>query len=315
MNIQKNNTQKLNDKPMITRRYFFKNAFSFTLASLIFAKPLMAFNLFDIIDPEGKSEKIQKAKKIVQGAGKFLSTSTDLDYQSEFAIGESLALEGFRRYGLAVNDHKLQKYVNLVGNAIALNSSRSNIPFYFVIVDSQLKNAFSCPGGIIFISSDLFKLMNDEAELAGVLAHEIEHVCQKHALQSIQRARALEGLGDIAEVTLKSKDRKNFTNAISGLQTILFDRGLDKNMEYEADRLALNLSYRTGYDPKGLIRVLKKLKSQEGQEVTIGSWFSTHPPLDSRLQKTRSEIARYPDASSMVKSQDRFLRYKRRLKV
>jgi len=310
MNTHEN---QLDHNPIIARRSFLKGSFS--LAGLLFASPLMAFNLFDIIDPEGKSEQIQKAKKIAQGAGKFISSSSELDYTTEFAIGESLAIEGFRRYGLSVKDPKLQKYVNLVGNAIAMNSSRSNIPFYFVIVDCKLQNAFSCPGGIIFISSEIFKLMDDESELACVLAHEIEHVCQKHALQSIQRARALEGLGEIAEATLKSKDKKNFQSAITGLQTILFDRGLDQNMEYEADRLGINLAYRTGYDPEGLIRVLNKLMAKEAHSISLGSWFSTHPPLHSRIQETRSEMAKYSDASSMARSRKRFLSYKKRLKV
>jgi len=304
---------KINNKNTIGRRRFIKGSFS--LAGLLFASPLMAFNLFDIIDPEGKSEQIQKAKQIAKGAGKFFSSSKELDYPVEFAIGENLALEGFRRYGLAVQDQKLQKYVNLVGNAIAMNASRSNIPYYFVVVDSKVQNAFSCPGGIIFISSELFKLMNDEAELAGVLSHEIEHVCQKHALQSIQRARALEGLGEIADVTLKSKDKKNIHQAISGLQTILFDKGLDKNMEFEADRLALDLAYRTGYDPEGLIRVLKKLQAKQSHSITLGSWFSTHPPLNIRLQETQSEMVKYSDSSSMARAQRRFLRHKKRLKV
>jgi len=295
------------------RRYFIRGAFSLT--GLLFASPLMAFDLFDLIDPEGKSEQIQKAKKIAKGAGKFFSSSNEIDYQSEFSIGESLALEGFRRYGLAVKDKKLQKYVNLVGNAIALNSIRNNIPYYFVVVNCHLQNAFSCPGGIIFISSDLFKIMDDEAELAGVLSHEIEHVCRKHALHSIQRARALEGLGEIADVTLKSKDKKNFQNAISGLQTILFDKGLDKNMEYEADRRALHLAYRTGYDPEGLIRVLTKLKAKEGHSISRGSWFSTHPPINLRIQETRNEMVKYSDAQSMARSKKRFLWYKKRLNV
>jgi predicted Zn-dependent protease len=157
--------------------------------------------------------------------------------------------------------------------------------------------------------------MDDESELAGVLSHEIEHVCRKHALTSIQRARALEGLGEIADVTLKSKDKKNFKNAISGLQTILFDKGLDKNMEYEADRRALNLAYRTGYDPEGLIRVLYKLKAKEDHSTTMGSWFSTHPPINLRLEETQSEMSKYSDSRAMARSKKRFLWYKKRLKA
>lgn len=292
------------------RRSFIKYAGILSILSL---NPAYAFNIFKVLDPEGESDDLQKIKKILEGSGKILTSSTDLDYKSEFAIGESLALEGFRRYGRPVNDSKLQKYVNLVGNSLARNSKRFNIPFYFVVVKNRLHNAFACPGGIIFVTSTLMQSIGDESQLAGVLAHEIAHVSHKHALKSIRRAKFFQGVGDITAATMKEEEGKLFQDMIGGLQNILFDRGLDKNMEFEADISGMEIAYKTGYDPRGLLRVLNILKQREKAAEKKGSWFSTHPPLKQRMKRCRFKMNSYPDASSMSVVRDRFLYYKKRL--
>jgi predicted Zn-dependent protease len=276
---------------------------------LISTNPLYAFNIFDVIDPEGKSKDIQRAKRIFEAADSLRVSATGLDYKSEFSIGESLALEGFRRYGMPVADASVQKYVNLVGTSVARNSLRPDIPYYFVAVDSPLYNAFSCPGGIIFISSTLIKGMKDEAELAGVLSHEVAHVGHKHALQSIRRAKFFEGVGKISDVTMGSEKGKEFRAMIDDLQTRLFDQGLDQNMEFEADMSALHTAYRTGYNPKGFVNVLQMLETKKSAATKAGSWFSTHPPLSMRIVKCRQKLKSYPDADTLANAKDRFTQY------
>lgn len=271
---------------------------------VLLASPAFAFDIF---------KDMQKTQQILKGTGSILASSTDLDYKSEFAIGESLALEGFRRYGLPVKDPGIQKYVNLVGNAVAASSDRSDIPYYFTVVESPLYNAFACPGGIIFVTSTLTKSMEDESELAGVLAHEVAHVSHKHALQSIKRAKFFEGVGQITAATMKGEDGKKFQDMIGDLQGVLFDKGLDKNMEFEADATALQISYRTGYNPSGLVRVLEMLERRENVSEKKGSWFSTHPPLNTRISKCRPNVARYPDAQTLASGKERFTYYKLRL--
>jgi predicted Zn-dependent protease len=247
-----------------------------------------------------------KESRILQGVGSILGSTSELDYQSERTIGESLALEGFRRYGMPVKDADLQKYINLVGNAVARNSLRPGIPYTFVVVDNPLQNAFSCPGGIIFISSGLLKTIRDEAQLAGILAHEVAHVGHKHALQSIQRARFFQGAGTITSATMKGEKGKEFENMIGSLQETLFDKGLDQNMEFEADKSAMETAYRTGYDPEGIIQVLREMKKIEAQSQKQGSWFSTHPPLGDRIRRCEAEMNRYPDAKSLARLPARY---------
>lgn len=255
-----------------------------------------------LMDPKSKE------RQILQGVGAILGSTSEMDYESERTIGESLALEGFRRYGMPVNNPIIQKYVNLVGNAVARNSLRPKIPYSFVVVDSPLQNAFSCPGGIIFISEGLFKTIRDEAQLAGILAHEVAHVGHKHALQSIQRAQFFQGVGKITAATMKGEKGKEFEAMIGNLQETLFDKGLDQNMEFEADKSAMETAYRTGYDPVGIIEVLKALKKIEAQSKKQGSWFSTHPPLSERIRRCEAEKGQYPDAGSLVRLPERYQR-------
>jgi len=292
------------------RRNFLKLAGSLAILA---ASPAWAVDIFKLLDPKDESEDVKKAKSIFQGASSIFASSTELDFKSELVIGESLALEGIKRYGLPVKNTGLQKYVNLVGNAVARNGVRPSIPYHFVVLESPLYNAFSCPGGIIFISSVLIKAMGDEAQLAGVLAHEVSHVGHKHALSSLKRAKFFEGVGKITAATMAEDKGKELQSLIGGLQTVLFDKGLDQQMEYEADLSGLETAYRTGYDPQGFIRVLEMLQTREASAQKRGSWFSTHPPLSSRISKCRIKMESYPDASKMARVENRFAQYRQLL--
>lgn len=307
MKTKKDNPQTENTA---TRRYFIK--YLGTLG-LLAASPVFAKDLFQLLDPEGKNRDLQKAKNLLGGAGDLLASRKDIDYESEFAIGESLALEGFQRFGLPVKDKDLQKYMNLIGRSVARNSSRPDIPYYFVAVDSPIYNAFACPGGIIFISGTLIKSMKSEAELACVIAHEISHVTHKHALNTIKRAKMFEGLGKISQATMKGKDSKKFRNVIGGLQNVLFEKGLDKKLEFEADLSGLDLAYKAGYNPEGFVRVLDMLKENEEKAEKKGSWFSTHPPLPERIKKCKDKLKNYPDAATLAVLDNRFKTYQKRL--
>ncbi len=252
-------------------------------------------------DPESKE------RKIFSGATQVLSSSKDIDYPTERIIGESLALEGLQRFGNPVKNEPLQKYVNLVGNAVAVNSKRATIPYQFAVLDSPVQNAFAVPGGVIFVSRALVSILDDESELAAVLAHEVGHVSAKHALKSTQRAQFFEGVGTITAASVRGDKGKKFASAIGDMQAVLFDKGLDKEMEFEADLAAMETSYRTGYDPAAMIRVLEKLQKLEAtSKDKKGSWFSTHPPLTERIARLQAQLQKYPGYSSLASVRDRF---------
>ncbi len=276
---------------------------SAALALLLLTPALAgAAGLFDaLMDPNSKENKI------LSGAKSVLQSSQEMDYKSERAIGERLAVEGLRRYGMPVQTQVLQSYVNLVGTSVAMNSPRPNIPYRFVVVDSPIQNAFACPGGIIFVTSGLVKIMRSEAQLAGILAHEIGHVAHRHALKSIQRAQFFSGVGQITAASMKGDKGAQFESMIGDLQNVLFDKGLDQNMEYEADATALDTAYRTGYNPAGLTEVLQALRQIEASTPNKqGSWFSTHPPLGSRIAKNEAQLKKYKDAGKLATLPERF---------
>lgn len=254
-----------------------------------------------VLNPESKENKI------LSGATQLLSSSKEVDYPTERYIGESLALEGLQRFGNPVKNEALQKYVNLVGSAVASNSMRATIPYQFAVLDSPVMNAFAVPGGIIFVSSALVSILESEAELAAVLAHEVGHVSAKHALKSTRRAQFFQGVGTITSASVGGDKGKLFASAIGDMQGVLFDKGLDKSMEYEADLAAMETTYRTGYDPAAMIRVLEKMERLEASSTNKkGSWFSTHPPLSGRIARLQAQLRKYPDHATLATGRERF---------
>ena len=255
----------------------------------------------DIVKPDSKEGKI------LSGATQILSSSKEIDYKTERTIGEGLALEGLQRFGTPVKNEALQQYINLVGAAVASNSKRATIPYHFALLESPVQNAFAVPGGVIFVSKALFAILDSEDELAGVLAHEIGHVAGKHALKSTQRAQLIQGVGTVTAASVGGEKGKKLASTIGEMQTLLFDKGLDKDMEFEADLAAMETAYRTGYDPSGLIRVLEKLQKLEAtSDDKTGSWFSTHPPLSERIERLKAQLKLYPDYASLAHVQERF---------
>jgi len=251
------------------------------------------------------ADPASKERKILSGTTQVLSSSKEIDYATERTIGEALALESMQRFGRPVANEIVQQYVNLVGAVVAQSSLRSTIPYRFTVLDSPVQNAFAAPGGMIFISKALLATLNDESELAAVLAHEVGHVAGKHALKSTQRAQFLQGVGTLAAATSGSKG-KEYQALIGDLQSKLFDQGLDKTMEFEADLAAMETTYRAGYNPLAMIRVLERLKKLEASSVKKGSWFSTHPPLNERIARLKKEGSRYPDAATLAELPARF---------
>jgi predicted Zn-dependent protease len=279
-------------------------------ALLVIAATSASAGFFDKI--QKYTDPNSKEGKILSGATQVMSSSQDIDYKNERTIGESLALEGLQRFGNPVKKESLQTYVNQVGTAVAANSKRASIPYQFAVLDSQVQNAFAVPGGVIFVSRALVSILDDEAELAAVLAHEVGHVSAKHALKSTQRAQFFQGVGTITSASVKGDKGKKFASAINDMQGVLFDKGLDKEMEFEADLAAMETTYRTGYDPSAMIRVLEKLQKLEASSTDKnkkGSWFSTHPPLAERIARLQAQLQKYPDYSSLAVVKERFAKH------
>lgn len=198
--------------------------------------------------------------------------------QEEIAIGRQIAGNLLGAVPL-VKDAKLQKYVNNVGRWVASQSERADLAWHFGVIDSNDINAFAAPGGYIFVTRGLYRLLNDEAELAGVLAHEIGHVLRKHHLKILQQSKLIDLGGKLLSKQAGGEDK--IQNLI-GSGAEIMSRSLDKNAEFEADRIGVVLSARAGYDAYGLPQVLQEI-GHGGDNDSVALLFKTHPHPDARL--------------------------------
>jgi len=205
-----------------------------------------------------------------------------IDEPKEIEIGRQLAAVLLGSKPLHP-DMALQRYVNQLGRWISLQSSRPHLPWTFAVLDDPGFNAFAAPGGYVFVTKGLLDRVADEAELAGILAHEITHVTAKHHLQAIAKtARA----GLLTRV-IGSQVKGELAGAVSAqflsLGRDLYSRGLDQGDEYDADRSGVALAARAGFDPYGLVAVLQQLRTATPDNPLFALSLSTHPPAQQRL--------------------------------
>lgn len=227
----------------------------------------------------------EKARNLGEAAGKVTGATGEMPFEREMGIGEGIALKSLSQRGRLHSSEELQRYVNMVGQAVARASDRPNIPYAFAVVESDEINAWAAPGGFIFVTSGAVRQMEDEAQLAGVLAHEVVHVTEKHMVKMLQRGQFLEGVQQGVQATTKD-DLAKYGAAVDQGTDIIFNKGLDRGMELEADRLGTTFAARAGYDPTGLERYLDKIA--ESGTVTGGGWLtSTHPTIETRVQSAR----------------------------
>jgi len=193
-----------------------------------------------------------------------------------------------------VNDARLQQYVNKVGRWVAQHSGRPDLNWTFGVIETNDINAFAAPGGYVFITRGLYAALKDEAELAGVLGHEIGHVQEKHHLKVLQKQQLL----DVGSKLLGKQVAGNDQNVqrIIGSGAEIMARGLDKSAEFEADRIGVVLAARSGYDPWGLPNVLQTLAGVSKDASSVALLFKTHPAPEERLAQLGDAIADRLDA-------------------
>ncbi|MFI4921342.1 MAG: M48 family metalloprotease, partial [Gammaproteobacteria bacterium] len=184
-----------------------------------------------------------------------------------------------------VDNPEVQRYVNRVGLWIALQSERPDLPWRFAVLDSEDIDAFAAPGGYVFITRGLLLRMNNEAELAGVLGHEISHVVLKHHLKALQAMARTSLVGQVASYKMAQNGQSSavFDQASTAARN-LYSKGLDKDDEFEADRAGVILAARAGYDPYGLLAVLQTLENVDPNSNRMQLLLATHPSPEARIE-------------------------------
>ncbi|MDO9402304.1 MAG: M48 family metallopeptidase [Polaromonas sp.] len=205
-----------------------------------------------------------------------------IDEPKEIEIGRQLAAVLLGSKPLHP-DRALQRYVNQLGRWISLQSSRPQLPWTFAVLDDPGFNAFAAPGGYVFVTKGLMDRVADEAELAGILAHEITHVTAKHHLQAIAKTARTGLLTQIIGSQVKGDLAGAVSAQFLALGRNLYSRGLDQSDEFDADRSGVALAARAGFDPYGLVAVLQQLRTATPDNPQFALSLSTHPPAQQRL--------------------------------
>lgn len=247
------------------------------LVSLLLSMPARALDLDDLLQKLDET-----SKKIDTSLEKGDMMRGKVSTEDEIEIGGNL-MSGLLGAAPLVDDAALQRYVNDVGFWVAAQSQRADLPWRFGVIDSQGINAFAAPGGYIVVTLGLYQLLENEAQLAGVLAHEIAHVVRKHHLKALQKTMKREFWSDLTVAAVDdSKDRDRLRRLIgSGLQ--LYTTGLDRKYEFEADLRGVVLAARAGYDPFAFLDVLTTIDSINPDSVELIVLMNTHPPSGERL--------------------------------
>ncbi len=207
--------------------------------------------------------------------------------EEEVRIGQQIAGNLLGAAPL-VRDEELQRYVNKVGRWVALQSERPDLPWHFGVIESDDLNAFAAPGGYVFLTRGLYRKLNNEAELAGVLGHEIGHVIRKHQLKLLQKSQAIAAVG--AYFVSRARNENQVVQNLIGNGAEIVARGLDQDAEFEADRIGLVLGARAGYDAYGLPSVLAEIGHVAKNDKSVSLLFKTHPLPEDRLGQLSAAV-------------------------
>ncbi len=252
------------------------------------------------------------AKNPVSGGKDFVLMSE----QQEIQMGAQAHKDVMQEYGLVENP-ELQAYVTRVGKALAANSHRAKLDWHFTVLDSPDVNAFALPGGYIYITRGIMAYLNSEAELAGVLGHEIGHVTARHGVRQ-QSASTAAGLGAIlGSILVPGMNNQAGATVLQQLSQSLV-AGYGRDHELESDRLGAEYLAKTAYNPQAMIEVIGVLKNQELHDIAQAKKegreprryhgvFETHPSNDKRLKEVVGEADKYKVANP-VENRAAFLR-------
>ncbi|MEZ5305817.1 MAG: M48 family metalloprotease [Pyrinomonadaceae bacterium] len=231
--------------------------------------------------------------------------------EKEIEIGRQLSIQ-VEQQAKMVDDPKINEYVNRVGQNIVLNSD-AKIPFTIRVIDSDEVNAFALPGGYFYVNKGLIVAADNEAELAGVMAHEVAHVAARHAMENAGKGTLL-NYGLIAGIIFSGGITSAILQNTAGLgQALAFFR-FSRGAEEEADRLGVQYLYAAGYDPNGMATMFEKLASKnQKKQSTLSKLFSSHPQSVDRRDASLKLVARFPEKQEYIISTSEFQRVKAHL--
>jgi len=240
----------------------------------------------DTVTPKNSKEDVEAIGNRSVGKGMNLYS-----LEREISLGKQLAQE-VERSSKLIDDPVVTEYVNRVGQNLVRNSD-ARVPFTIKVIDSDEVNAFALPGGFFYVNSGLILRAQEESELAGVMAHEISHVCARHGTKNATKGELMQ-LATIPLILLGPGGWAGY-GIYQGLNLAIPVTYLkfSRDAEREADYLGIQYMYKTGYDPNSYVTFFERIQADEKRRPgTIPKVFSTHPPTPERIENTQKEIAR-----------------------
>jgi predicted Zn-dependent protease len=255
---------------------------------------------------QDQADSLGRASKAVA------KTFADITPEQEYYIGRAVGATILKTYQ-PYDNKKLTRYLNLLGQTLAQASDKPETfgGYHFLTLDTDEINAFAAPGGLIFVSRGMLKLCRNEDDLAAVLAHEVGHVQNLHGLKAIEKGRLTSALTILAAEGAKSlggQELAELTDAFEGsigdITSTMMNSGYARSAEHEADEAAVIIVKRVGYNPSGLIEMLKNMKSQ--LKPGARDFASTHPDPNDRIADIKEMIGNVTQVSSPAGRQKRF---------
>lgn len=238
-----------------------------------FGIPSVPFNPFHSPSPTTPDAKT------VKGVGEMVKGASGISLQDEMKIGGAVAVDIVARNGGILRDEAITQRVAIMGRSLANYCTRPELKFRFAVLNSSSVNAYSAPGGYVFITKGLYDSLPNDEQLAAVLAHEISHITRRHALKVLSRGEFMKGLFD-AGGSVSSVPA--FDNGVEAITTSLFTKGFDPSAEFDADKEGRSLAAKVGYQRDALLEFLKELHEKKGDSKEA---FPTHPPLSHRIER------------------------------
>lgn len=211
------------------------------------------------------------------------TNTIEADAIAEIEFGREVAAKILGNNRLLRNED-LTHYIGLVGNRVARNAGRPELVWHFAVLDTSTINAYTAPGGYVFVTKGALEQMDDEAELAAVLSHEVAHVTQRHIVKALNiKGTDNTTAGSLARLvgSANESSRIMFSQAVDGAVQFLFEKGLNHSDEFQADQVGITVLANSGYDPMALVRYLSRIGQARPESTTVLTL--THPSVTQRL--------------------------------
>lgn len=230
---------------------------------------------------------------ILKGANKAVDAKNKVDDfkvsdEEEKQLGEQVSLQLRNRFGV-LQDEKATRYVTLVGTILAQASTKPKLDWKFIVLDTDGVNAYAAPGGFVHVTKGLLGLMKNEAELAGVLGHEVTHVTERHTINAIKQGKVVNMTGEAAG-SGGGLGQQVISRLAAAAFNKIFEGEFSQKDENESDKVGTQLANKVGYSPTGIADVLKKIQARNGARQDRNGMFASHPSMKERLENNAKLI-------------------------